>query len=820
MVFPEVTSKSVQFTMLVVALLGAGHAMGAASIVQNGRSNAEIVIAAKPTRMQKFAAQELQEYIRKITGAETPVTAAPTGKAVKIYVGKSVRTDKLGLKNEDLDYGAYRMASGENWLALFGRDTNYFMDKPGDAGPEFPSRRGERKRAAKAWEKKHGKMWSSPFMSSFKGYNKKLGLWATDEHGSLNAVNDFLRSLGVRWYMPGDFGQVLPKMKTLALPKVNKTVRPEWGQRYMMFYFNAPFMATPDEFKWQLRLGFYPDASIFGGHGTLYLLGTPTVKKQHPEFFAKYGASRATGGQGKPCYSSEGLFRSAMGFADLMYTKYNYDVVSFMPTDGYTSFCQCDLCKGKDTPERGFKGMMSDYVWSFMNRAAAEVAKTHPGKQILCYAYNTYLEPPKNIERFHPNLQVGICHHRDSFHNPAQKKKWLEMRDGFLKKIPSGKIRLWEYYKVLGGVPGYYPHIIAEDMKALKGKINGTMIEVARGRVKGRNLSPDPLLATNHLNLWLTARLWWDPDRDVDAMLEEYYANFYGPAAPEMKRFIEYSEKNWPLMRSQADPIDEAFKLIAAARKAAGENNIYAGRIQLVVDYMEPLKTIREHLKIGRSENPVCLFAERDRAGVKIDGKLDDAFWKDLKTYKFKELKDGGETKNDTTFKAAWAGDSLYFGLRCEDADMANLTVFATRDGDQTMFNGDSVELLIETPAHCYYQIAIDPNGYLNDLSRVGAAVGKKGKITTKWQAGIERAVFRGKDAWTMEIRVPALGPQQKDILPDFGVAGDKPSKQTPWYFNLCRVRRRGESVEFSAFSPTHGSGFHDIMKFAKLAPK
>ena len=102
-------------------------------------------------------------------------------------------------------------------------------------------------------------------MSTYKVYQSELDLWAGDEYGSLNAVNDFLRTLGVEWYMPGEFGEVCPQRASIPLPDVDRTVRPEFGGRNMSFYLNAPFLASADEFLWQLRLSLYPQGAI-GGH--------------------------------------------------------------------------------------------------------------------------------------------------------------------------------------------------------------------------------------------------------------------------------------------------------------------------------------------------------------------------------------------------------------------------------------------------------------------------------------------------------------------------------------------------------------------------
>ena len=53
---------------------------------------------------------------------------------VTICVGESEFTKKTRVKTDDLNYGAYRIQSGDGYLALIGNDDNYFMDKPGDGG--------------------------------------------------------------------------------------------------------------------------------------------------------------------------------------------------------------------------------------------------------------------------------------------------------------------------------------------------------------------------------------------------------------------------------------------------------------------------------------------------------------------------------------------------------------------------------------------------------------------------------------------------------------------------------------------------------------
>src|SRR5687767_3081504 len=99
-------------------------------IVENGEPRAEIVIAETPERSVRVAADELRTYVEKISGARLPIVTAPSlsgpsGKTVKLFVGRSPHTDKLGITAEGLEYGAYRIVSGDDWVVLLGDDADF-----------------------------------------------------------------------------------------------------------------------------------------------------------------------------------------------------------------------------------------------------------------------------------------------------------------------------------------------------------------------------------------------------------------------------------------------------------------------------------------------------------------------------------------------------------------------------------------------------------------------------------------------------------------------------------------------------------------------
>lgn len=782
----------------------------APSIVEDGQPKAQIVIADKPPRTVKLAAAELRDLIKKISGAELPiVTKTSDAHPVKLYVGKSEYTDKLDIKSEGFKDDSYRIVSGENCLVLIGDDADYIPKEPYAKNP------GDRERAARDWDKITGARWDFPGGGVTKGYSNALNVWIGDGHGSLNAVYDFLRSLGARWYFPGEFGECLPEMKTIALPKTDKTVKPDFSQREIGGSAYNFSKSDRDQNLWVLRLGLSGSNCLVGSHGISYVLHHDNTRKAHPEWFMLVNGKRDTVSRGgKPCLSAEGLLKSNIEFGRTYFDIYGSDLLSVMPTDGYVTLCQCDLCKDKGTPERGYSGSMSDYVWGYVNSVAKELYKTHPDKEVNCGAYTAYMDPPLKIDKMSPNVGVMICQSRRSFSDPKARAQIVDLRRAWLAKLSGKKpLNLHDNYSSGGDspFPVYYPHIIAEDIRSLKGICRGEYIE--ENSVRPNDPKPALKLAINHLNIYVTSRLWWDADQDVDAILNEYYEKYYGPASREMKAFIEFSEAKWNKMDKDADLITKAIELIAAARKAAGEDSIYAKRVALVDSYLSHLKQLRDKVALGRKDNPHARVYDRRGDGWKIamDGKLDEDFWKGMATYKLHEIKTGGKPAFETTFRSAWKDDKLYFGIYCKEDDTKKLNIGTTKNEDTSIWNGDTVEILLETQNHAYYQIAVNPSGAIMDLDR------KLGQ-NTRWNSDAKVATFTGGDYWSMEICIPVANEMQEENLPDQLVSGRRPTLTEPWYFNVGRVRIREKDMEASIFAVPGGSkGFHDPGKFGIL---
>lgn len=802
----------------LVVLLSSAHAFASdAFLVKDGQPQAEIVIAAEPPRSTRLAARELQTYIEKISGARLPIVSQPTGDApVQVFVGESAFTRERDIDTAGLKEGAYRIVSGDDWLVLIGDDTNFQPIEPWPRGnSDIASGRMQ-----KAWDAITGEHWGFPHSQLHKHYTGSNGLfgtaneqltdadgnvhvWTFDERGSFNAVCGFLRSLGVRWYMPGELGEIVPRQSSIALPQIDETVHPDFPLRCV----NFRTVHGRDALMWSFRLGTRQPFGRQAAHGLHNMTDNPWTLEHHPEWFALYGGKRHTDPRVKNnqlCYSNEELLQEAVRFARVQFDHCDMDVVSIMPPDGYTAICQCEKCRGKESPELGERGSLSNYVWDFVNRVAREVAKTHPGKKISNCAYGVYTTPPNNIDRLEPNVQVIIVGGRRP--TDADREALRALREGWAAKTDN-PIEIFENYPFTGRgfyLPAYIPRVLGESINASKGLSRGEDIWLTMD-------FGEDAIGFNHFLVYFTSRMYWGgKDQDVVAMFDEYCRLFYGPAAGEMQEFFRYCEEHWRDMERDGERAQRALDLFAVAKEAAPEESVYGQRIGLVDRYLEGLRNKSIQLAKKRGPVPRLRLVSGTRGTITVDGRLDDEPWQEIPTAStggLRELQTGRLPTFGTTFMVEWIGNDLYVAIRCDEQPGEPLNITATRDGDRAIWYGDVVEVLLATESHEYYQLAVSPSGALVDLDR-----GTERARWFDWRSLAEVATQVAEDHWTVELRIPITA---DDNDPLHRVIGRKPTQSLPWHINICRQRVRDTGTEHSAFAPTGKAGFHEPLKFA-----
>ncbi len=799
-----------------------------AFLVRDGVPQSEIVLDEKPHRSARLAAQELQNYIEKISGALLPIVSGKNARdtGTKIFIGTGGHTRNLSLDSTDLKDGAYRIVAGEDWLALFGYDNEFLPIEPwAKNNAEIVSRKVQ-----KEWNQLTGAHWGVPNLLMYKDRFTVPGetglpdadratglklppleLWGHDERGSFNAVCGFLQKLGVRWYAPGELGEVVPSVRTIPLPRVDETVRPAFAVRRVNI---RPGVHGANLAFWNMRLGARDPYGVQAAHGMDDMTQTPEILASHPEWFALYGGQRQnqTGQRlNQLCYSNPELFAETVRNVRMQFDHFKIEMASVMPPDGYTALCQCSLCAGKETPSRGSRGLASDYVWDFVNRVAKEVRKTHPDRKIINCAYGIYSLPPELIEKLEPNVVVSIVGGRRPVNNlPSEREEARQLRESWLAKTDNPIINFENYPFTDRGwyLPAFTPHAMGEGINALKGVSQGEDIWLSI-----RQDFEKTGMGFNHFLVYFTQRMYWGgKEQDIEPQFAEYCSLFYGPSAKAMRAFFDYCETHWQEMEKEKAKADQALFLFDRARALADPSTLYGRRLALMDEYLSSLRNKSAQLGRKRGPVPVLRMVGEARSPIVVDGKLDEESWVHAfpsATGRLREIQTGRAPLFGTTVKTLWRGNDFYVAVHCEEKPGEKPRSAAGKNDDPAIWYGDAVEVLLETESRSYYQIAVSPSGAVADMDRSA-----KRASWSSWDSQAEVATHVGDGYWDVEIRLPVTTDQNDPL---HQVIGRRPTRSLPWHINVCRQRVREDGSEYSAFSPTGVEHFHSPMKFAIL---
>ena len=212
---------------LLSALCGVCPAAASVTLVRAGAPASRIVTEADPPVTVRYAVRELQHYLEKISGARLPVaeeTATDAGERIRpgIYLGATQTADALGIRADDLPPDGFRIvALRDEVLVLRGRDYR---------GPPLPGR--------------HGRVHRNVTPD---GTVRRYG-----ETGTLNAVYRWLETLGVRWFLPGELGEVVPRTDTIVFDGPAVTDAPHFHYRNLYAFW---FDKDPEAARWWKRVG-------------------------------------------------------------------------------------------------------------------------------------------------------------------------------------------------------------------------------------------------------------------------------------------------------------------------------------------------------------------------------------------------------------------------------------------------------------------------------------------------------------------------------------------------------------------------------------
>ena len=190
-----------------------------------------------------------------------------------------------------------------------------------------------------------------------------------------------------------------------------------------------------------------------------------------------------------------------------------------------------------------------------------------------------------------------------------------------------------------------------------------------------------------------------------------------------------------------------------------------------------------------------------------IDGKLDDAAWKNAQEITFLNTTDGSAATRKTTAKMCWDDKNIYIAY-----DMEDQCVWSTlTKRDDALYTEDVAEVFLNPSCDLtnYYEMEFSPKNVQFDSLIHYNNVKHSFSGDVSWTCvGLQSAVNVCDGKWTVEAAIPFESLNRQTPKP-----GER------WRGNLYRIDYKPEPAEFQAWSPTlkKPAAFHVPDKFGTI---
>jgi len=203
----------------------------------------------------------------------------------------------------------------------------------------------------------------------------------------------------------------------------------------------------------------------------------------------------------------------------------------------WRNWCECPTCKALDDAEGSHAGT----VLTFVNALAERVEKEFPDVTIETLAYMYTRNLPKTV-RPRKNVLICLCTWECDFARPLDKSQY-ESNVAFCRDIAEWRsccpnLYVWDYVTDFNNYPMPFP-----DFDALVGNVrffrdHGVKYLFEQGDSQGSHADFAELKA------WLLAKLMWNPDQDVEPLIDDFISGFYGKGAPFVRAYFNDLRKD------------------------------------------------------------------------------------------------------------------------------------------------------------------------------------------------------------------------------------------------------------------------------------
>lgn len=470
-----------------------------------------IRVAADAPESTRFAAAELQRVLQRATGAEYRVShEAVNAPAIRIESDDSLPPDGFEIRAEGRD------------IVIKGNDA------------------------------------LSP---------ARLVTWFVPSHGTLYGAQEFLeRFVGVRWLMPGELGEDVPRHESLSF-ELKEPIRgsPNFAVRMVAYLGESdpgwPGRPKAEVLSWMKRQrltnGFHPFVTGYGHSWDDYIL--PTDMQAHPAWKSTNGEPVRNGKVAFFCTTAPGLVETfARRVIETIDRHPTREMFSISPTDG-GGFCSCERCSKLLLKDPHGKTSHSLVMLKFYKQVAEIIQRERPGKRLGGFVYYNYQYPPPNPPELPDNLSLCWA--------PLNYYGYGLLKPVYRTEFPD-VMRQWRAI-----TPHFFYHNYSTWMRSYHGAPLPPSLDILKRELPtaaerhawGARMVGTSAWGVNAPINYLLAKQLWNAKLDVSATLDEWLQRAYGPGWKSMRqvfddldaRMLAHKEAQSPIYKGSQYEVNE-----------------------------------------------------------------------------------------------------------------------------------------------------------------------------------------------------------------------------------------------------------------------
>ena len=446
-------------------------------LFENGKTDYVIVVGEAASESERWAATELQHWLKEAGGAEFPI-----------------RSDTEAISEHEIVLGV----NGHSRALLDN-------DMPGpDADDE-----------------------------SFCYHNvgPSIVIVGGKERGTMYGVMTFLeRELGYRWYTPRV--SVVPKKTSYGFDRLYHREAPGIRVRND-FYYEAfdPIWAARNKINGAMSYREQPGGvECYWAVHTFYPLMPPSeFYDEHPEYYSLINGKRVHE-RAQLCLTNPDVLRIITErVKKTMREQPQYLIYSVSQND-WANPCQCAACQAIAEREGSESGPL---IW-FVNQVAEAVEQEFPNKFIGTLAYQYTRKPCKTL-RPRKNVVIRLCSieccFAHDFQHCPKNVSFVEDLEGWAAISPH--LYIWDYVVNFSHYVMPYPNfrVLQPNIKSFRDNKAIGIMEQAAYQSRGGEFA--------ELRAYLIAKLLWNPECCVEEVINDFMYGYYGRAGQHVRRYFD-----------------------------------------------------------------------------------------------------------------------------------------------------------------------------------------------------------------------------------------------------------------------------------------